>query len=248
MSEKSKIKSFVIVGTQRTGSSMIAGTLHSHPDINCGWEWAIDIPPLKKIALIKAGLSGQFEVLPEPHASMMSKKGKTDVTGFRLLFSSSPKWFIHQQYNLAHMWERLSGFIKFFQQNPEIKIIQIIREDQLAWIASLFMAKSSKLYINKKYPKDLKVKIPVKKAIKRLKSKTKLEKMLRTLHTSNPYIELKYEEILTRREAALIELFDFLEVSSPGTIPDAPIKKQQHRPISEVVVNYNDIRQAILKF
>ena len=239
------LKPFVIIGTQRTGSTMIEKTLNLHPDIKCGGEWSLKISPLKKVSLVKAGLSGNYRRLLEPHAGLMLEKN-ADAIGFRLLFSSSPKWLIHPHFNLARIWERLDGFIEYFKKNPEIKIIHVIRDDNVAWLASLFMAKSSNLFTNIKYPEDLKIKIPVLEAIKRVRTKNELKKKMRTLSLFNPYFEIKYEDFLIKREARLTELFNFLEVGIPVPIPEIPTRKQQHKSLSDVIINFKEISQMII--
>ena len=226
---------------------MIAKTLNSHSEINCGWEWTSHMSTLSRIKKVKAGLSGYFKDLPEPHASKMQEKSEISTIGFRLLFSSSPKWFMSPQFSLAHLGERLNGFIKFLNRQPNIKIIHIVRNDHLEWLASLFMARSSKMFINKEYPRDLTISVPIKEAVKRVRAKLEIEKRLRELRISNPYLEVRYEDAIADREVTYRQLFQFLEVDVPKLIPPAATKKQQQRPIYEVIVNFDDLRQRIAK-
>lgn len=237
---------FVIVGTQRTGSSFVATTLNTHPEINCGWEWALDVTPIAKISTIHAGLHGHFDQLPESHRVRMSSvKKDAKVIGFRLLFSSSPKWIVSPKLNLPHWVERLNGFLKYFCSNPNIKILHIVRSNNLAWLTSLFLAKTSKLYIDHKYPDDLKIEVPLGEAEKRVKAKLELEKKLRLLGTSNPFLEKKYEDLIQDKSGEFKKIFEFLGVSAMEDMVKSPTKKQLRRPLSEVVSNYDELKDVV---
>jgi hypothetical protein len=238
-------KSFIIIGTQRTGSSMVAATLHNHPKINCGWEWTLHMSPFNKISRTLAGLNGNFDALPAPHKLMMKEKKGAAIIGCRLLFSSSPKWLFSPKYNLAHFKERFYPFLDCLSSHRDIKIIHITREKSLDWLASLFMAKSSKLYINKEYPEELQITIPLREAVKRLKTKRMVEDKARCLKKSNPFLEISYEDIIANMDQSFTSLFNFLEVDIPDSIPTPPLKKQQKRPLSEVISNYKTLSQKI---
>lgn len=235
---------FVIVGTQRTGSSLVATTINMHDEVSCGWEWTRDVSPFNKITIVQNGLSSRFEKLPEPHKSKMMK-AVSPIIGFRLLFSSSPKWFFSPKLNVAHIWERLESFIKWFSKQPNIKIIHILRNDHLAWIASLYMAKATNQFIDSKYPTDLSVHIPLKQAIKRIIAKRHIEKKLRSLSLSNPYLETIYEDLVSNRDKNFKKILKFLEVDNPNNIPVSVTKKQQKRRIEEVISNYHEIKHLV---
>ena len=59
----SPLKNFIVVGTQRTGSSALAELLGLNTCIACGWEWAVRLPMRNKIEVCKNALDGNFNVL-----------------------------------------------------------------------------------------------------------------------------------------------------------------------------------------
>ena len=55
--------SFIIVGTQRTGSSAFAEAIGSNPKVCCGGEFTLKLPIKMKIRAAKNVLSGDFSYL-----------------------------------------------------------------------------------------------------------------------------------------------------------------------------------------
>jgi hypothetical protein len=53
-------KNFVIVGTQRTGSTALFNLLNIHPEIACGAEWTYNRSWHEKIEVFERALRGDF--------------------------------------------------------------------------------------------------------------------------------------------------------------------------------------------
>ena len=57
------MKNFIIVGTQRTGSSALAEFIGLHPKICCGGEFTLRLPKNNKITAAKRAFVGDFTLL-----------------------------------------------------------------------------------------------------------------------------------------------------------------------------------------
>ena len=83
-------ENFLIVGTQRTGSSALAEIINTHPEIACGWEWTEHMPYLNKLKALERGLAGDFRDLDQKTQRHIveSIKPETRWLGFRRLFGA----------------------------------------------------------------------------------------------------------------------------------------------------------------
>ncbi|MBG0789915.1 MAG: sulfotransferase [Desulfovibrionaceae bacterium] len=235
---------FLIVGTQRTGSTFVASTLSGHSDITCGYEWTRTVSFFKKIQVLSNGLQGQFEKLPPPHSEyMLALESNYSALGFRYLFSSSPFWVVDPSFSLSRYNERLSAVIEFIIARPDIHIIHVVRDNDLDWIASMYLAKYTGAYINKSYDLKGAVNIPISSAKRRLIAKQSLTQELRKLSQNNPYLEVSYEDFVSNIDAGYQNLCKFLHVGNE--LPLVSTKKQQKRDLSQVIMNYRDVDRLV---
>ena len=137
------MKNFLIVGTQRTGSSALAEMLGLHPEITCGWESTRSVPFFRKIAVTQEVFSGNFVNLrkeEKEYVSALHNSNKTAL-GFRRLFNSSDKWTLHPRYAPALIKDRLESHIHWLtNKRPDVSIIHMVRTDNLAWLKSMGLA------------------------------------------------------------------------------------------------------------
>ncbi len=82
---------FLIVGTQRTGSTALVRSMTFHPEIACGGEWTQHAPSHRKLWTAEQSLSANFAVLTAPQRRRieLSFGEHTRWLGFKLLFRSS---------------------------------------------------------------------------------------------------------------------------------------------------------------
>lgn len=236
---------FVIVGTQRTGSSFLATSIEQHPELACGWEWTIDIPSYKRLSAAKSGLLGDFSGLSDKCRShMQTFSMPVKGIGFRWLFSSSAKWLLKPEFSPSRVIERLTSFLRFVKSDPTIRIIHVTRNDDVGWLVSLYAAKTTGSYIGAKHTEDLRVSIPLKVAKKRLIAKRNLDRTLASLAQTNPYLALDYVEIESNPGETFKKVFEFLGVANEFN-PQAKTQKQQNKTYQEIVENYDALMGCI---
>jgi hypothetical protein len=165
---------FLIVGTYRSGSSAIAEAINSHPRIVCGWEWTLRTPSWKAIRVAASALNGDFSVLLERHrlAVEAGVLPTTEVIGFKRLFRSSDKWLIHPQFAPALLVDRLEAHLKWLAGQPSIRIVHILRRDNVSWLRSEVLADATGRYSGGQYPDALRSSRNVNKAKRRVATKT----------------------------------------------------------------------------
>lgn len=207
------MKNFLIVGTQRTGSSALAELLGLHPQITCAWESTRAVHPFQKIVVAEEVFSGNFSNLRKKEKEYLSDLHNTNKTalGFRRLFNSSDKWIIHPRYAPALFKDRLEAHLSWLaNRRPDVSIIHIVRTDNLAWLKSMGLSSQTGVYIGKKYPDDAEIRWDPKTAEKRVRSKIWLGNRLSSLASSNPYMCVEYESFRSDNSGVLKSVLAFL--------------------------------------
>jgi hypothetical protein len=219
---------FLIVGTQRTGTSAIAEQLGLHPAITCGWESTNHVWPMRRIAVAEQVLAGDFRRLlakERAYIASIHHEGK-QALGFRRLFRSSAKWLFDPGWAPALWADRLEAHLTWLQRRPDIHVIHVTRSDNLAWLQSMGLARVTDSYVGKSYPEDAAARWPLGEAHRRVLSKHWVGRRLATLRESNPYINVGYEAFRADNTAVVNELVAFLGFDPIGACVTGRIRPQ----------------------
>lgn len=244
------MQNFLIVGTQRTGSSALGDGLGLHPDVVCGWEWTVRAKPWDSIRLAERALKGDFNSLAVRHQEHMAGQhiaGDT-VLGFRKLFRSASWWLIHPRFSPALWLDRFEGYLAWLRRHPDIKIIHIYRSDNMAWLKSKALSRKSGRYFGEAYQQDLTAAINVNEAKRRILAKNWVDSRLSTLGETNPYIEVCYERFLENNHVVLSEVLKFLGCD-PDRLPELELhmraKPQSKKGTQDMLLNYAELELAL---
>lgn len=242
-------RNFIIVGTQRTGSTALFRSLNFHPDVACGGEWTQDVPARRKLAVAERALSGDFSVLTPRQRKRIEPDFRPDTRwlGFKLLFRSSGIWLFHPRLAPALWLDRLDGFIGWIASRPAMRVIHVVRLDPIDWLKSKYLADKSRAYAARAYPEGLKIEVPVSEALRRIKAKVWIDDQLSRLAATNPYIRVSYEEFLDSDYAVVSKLMVFLdcELERLGQFEYRKLQKQSNRPPREYITNYDELVSAL---
>lgn len=242
------LSNFLIVGTQRTGSSAFAESLGFHPRIACGWEWTQRVPIRNKISFGRRGLAGDFSALSREDRDHMARvvSSNTRWLGFRRLFRSSNKWLLHPRCSPALLVDRLEAHLTWWRSDPAIRIIHIVRRDNLAWLTSKYVAEKLKAYHGKSYPEGTQVVIPVDEAIRRVQAKHWVDGRLASIEGSNPYLRVDYEDFASDEVAVIQRCVEFLDCDyAEYKQKDRYLRKQSEKHASDYVENWNQLVSAL---
>lgn len=239
---------FVVLGTQRTGSSAISKLINLHPHILCGLEWTHRTPTIKKIKTAKMLLAANFELLEGFHKEYVQKKDTLNIhwVGFKILFSSSDKWIVHPKSSIALWIDQLNGHLKWLKTCEEIHIIHIVRNNHLDWLKSVFLAKTTKMFSGKNYPHGLTVHIDVNKAKSRIKAKKWVDDQISSLQLTNPYCRIEYEDFKMDNKKATSSIMNFLSCD-PELMDYAQYiaVKQSKGHAKEYITNYTQLYRVL---
>jgi hypothetical protein len=246
-----KHKNFIIVGTQRTGSTAFFRRLNMHPEIACGREWTHDIPPHKKLQVVQRALNGDFRGLSDLSRRVILEQysERVEWLGFKWLFRSSNKWLISPRFAPALWIDRLESACDWIASNPELRVIHVVRDDSLDWLKSKYLASQTGLFARTPYPDGTKVKVPIKAALKRIRAKRYVDERLSGLSSTNPYLLVRYEDFAASNNETIERALQFLgcdpELLEYSGKPRP--KKQSKGSPADYIVNWQELVDALTK-
>jgi hypothetical protein len=243
------LRNFLIVGTQRTGSTALVRSLTFHPEIACGDEWTQHVPVHRKLSVTSRALAADFSVLTEAQRRRIAPAfgPQTRWLGFKLLFRSTGKWFVSPRLAPALWLDRFDGYRKWIANHPLLRVIHIVREDPIDWLKSKYLADTSRAYAGKAYPENLTIEIPIGEALRRLEAKRWIDDRLAVLAATNPYLCISYEEFLVSDRSVVERLMAFLSCD-PAQLRDFDYRKQRkqsHRAASEYISNHDALKAEL---
>lgn len=244
------MKNFVIVGTQRIGSTAIAASLDLHPLVSCGWEWTQRAAWPRKISIAQRALNGDFSSLPEKHRQHMTRVFSDTVEwlGYRRLFRASSMWWVHPSLSPTLLVDRLEAHLRWFASQPELHIIHIVRNDGIAWLKSKYLANATRNFSGKEYTPGIKVRIPIRDAVARLRAKQWVDGRLATLELSNPYLKLAYEDFLEQSDQVVSSALRFLGCAPTIGSGEGGVNKRQSKGTSaDYISNYEQLVSELQK-
>lgn len=238
------MKTFLIVGTQRSGTSAVAEQLGLHPDITCGWESTNRIHPMRKLRVAEEFFAGDFRNLRSRERCLLERvhhPGK-QALGFRRLFRASPRWIVRPAYAPALLLDRLEAHIAWLARcHPETFIIHITRTDNVAWLRSMGLAKASGRYVGQPYPERATAHWPLRTALKRVQTKHWIGERLATLRDTNPYLNVGYETFQQDNRGEVERLTAFLGLNAVAANAVASIQPQSRANGRNRLVNAAEI-------
>lgn len=246
------LRNFLIVGTQRTGSTALVRSLSFHPDIACGDEWTQRVPTHRKLNFTDRVLSGDFTLLTPAQRSRIEPRvgAGTRWLGFKILFRSSAIWFGGPQLAPALWFDHFGGFLRWIAARPSIHVIHVLRRDPVDWLKSKYLADKARAYAaGRTYPDGMTIDIPIAEAKKRLMAKDWIDERLAALCASNPYLCISYEEFLESDRAVVLKLMGFLDCDPEnlGAFDYRKQLKQANRSAREYISNYDALVAALEK-
>lgn len=244
-------RNFLIVGTQRTGSQALYDALNLHPDVVCLGELTHHVSFTKKLRAAELALNGDLGKLIEarPKDRRIVSERLTDSTtwlGFKILFRSSDKWLVHPRWAPALLLDRIEDHLAWLGSRPDVHVIQLIRRDSVEWLKSKYLARETGRFMNKEYPSDLKVRIPLQRALRSAEAKAWVDKRLTAIASTNPYHRVYYEDFLRSNREVLESCLGFLHCDKSKLPEDARfINRQSTKSAADYISNYTELDRLL---
>jgi LPS sulfotransferase NodH len=234
---------FIILGTARTGSTLLRGLLNSHSDIiafgelfrskeEIGW----DLMPYQK-EMQSSQLSYLHQHEPVSFLEEVVFQGhsrKVKAVGFKIFYYQAQD----TQQKLIWSW---------LIDHKKIKVIHIKRRNYLETLLSLTRAhKTNKWY--KSHPadnqdEDLSIELPPEKCLNYFTWLEETSAQYDTLFQNHQKIDVYYEDLVAAAEAEMQVVQKFLRVKHQHLVPST--LKQASQPLSQAILNYAELKQQL---
>ena len=225
---------FIIVADLRSGSTLLATSLDSHPAVRCHGElFHPELLPDNQV-----GGGGRYRMSGAQLAARAFAGRGLGAAGFRAMVflpaPSQPQW--------ADAWD-------FLRAVDGLRVIYLTRRNALAQYASLLIARRSGVYhpydhdpiLNPKNRPRLTVE--VEEFHRWRQERAELFARRRQTLAGKPSLKLGYEDLTAGWPKEIMRVQEFLGVE-PLPLLQAK-QKQEQRPLSEVIANYEQVLESM---
>lgn len=226
---------FLLVADLRTGSTLLATALNQHPQIRCRGELFHpedladnQFPGVTRQALSSRELIARALNSDDVHA-----------VGFRAIISHPN---VSEQPQWADAWD-------IFRTWAALRVIFLRRRDPLAQYASICIAQKTGYFHPEPQNSVLvpenrpKLHIDLEVLQQWIQERERLCALRRAQLEGKLSLEVKYEALTNDWSEQMQRIQNFLQVEPR---PLAPVKrKQEQRPLSEVILNYEECRNEV---
>lgn len=227
------MKKFIIITTQRSGSTFFWRFLNQHPDLHVKGEMFLkslndssSYVNFNSKSLMRRFNSyfGRSRNIQNYLDSFYSEVPAAKAAGFKV------------------MYNQISEGFDDYLFNNDVSIIHLIRENILKIIVSAESARVRNLYHAEKETKieKIKVRINTNNLLEIIQNKYAAVQSHKDRYKNLPYLETYYEKIVDNFDKEISKVFEFLGVSSCDGL-DVPLKKINPDSLSEIIENYDDV-------
>ena len=231
---------FVVISTQRTGSTLLIKLLDSHPAVLCAGE--IFFPASGSEYAIRPYVE-QSAGRKLRHQILRSKFVKTFLDEFYAQDGFGAIGFKYMYSQARHIPRCYPSVLRYIEDN-KIPVIHGVRKNSLRVMLSRLSSKSSGVYRTTTPVKSRPIYVPVDtlaRELSRLQEEdSKWEKKLSGL----PYMQVDYESLVSNRAVEEKRLLDFIGIEYQGALT-SPFQKVGANNIQTVIENYNEVEREL---
>lgn len=233
-------KKFIVLGHQRSGSSLVIRSLRAHPQVvgfgelflpdRCGFN--IEGYDERAAVLLRARNAFPVEFLERyVFSGYLSDKR---AVGFKLF----PDQLDNDRFRCVWDW---------VERERDLAIVLLNRRDRLATYTSLLVAKKAGRYAarNDSDRPTATVTIDIEACLAEFEKRDRYEAIARAYSAHCDRLELTYEELNADPRAHLQRVQAFLGLDR--TEPAIGSVKSEVRPLSEAIENYRELRETLAR-
>ena len=231
---------FLVVAHERSASTLAIRSLGEHPWVSASYEVFNNSPVHRE--LLRLWGKRQWSDHEDPVAFTK-----------RYLFRAPAKANIRAQgfkifYQHCRATEKQRSLWNYLEAETEIKIILMYRENLAKAFISFqraMVANEWNVSVSSLTPEgyNTPIKIDVEACLSYIERKQRHFRKLKHIFADHRQIEISYEAMTGDYDGSIARLWDFLDV--PPILLDQPIRKLSHRPLQEVVTNYDELKSAL---
>ncbi len=250
------MKKFVVVGTQRTGTTLIRTTLNSHPQVTCTGEvfkvpgWYVDRVSRRIIRRTAFQDPSSYSAWTEKsllrrlgHYAWRARNTREYLDQFYSDQSSEAKGF-KVMYNQTQRFPAVIPYIR----DHQISVIHVVRENFLKTLVSRIVAEQRNLYHARQGSdaprKAIKVTVPADRLIGELQRIKLHTNRWQELFGDTPhYLRVVYESFSRNKEKEGAEMLAFLGLGSSAM--SSSLVKINSDSLVDVIENYSEVESLL---
>ena len=230
------MKNFVLVGTQRSGTTFIRHCLNSHDDILCHGELFFKNYPdeagyFKYKEKLSAGILRHMflrsRLVKHYLDEYYSQPGYKSI-GYKLMYSQT-RWL---PYSFPYA-------LSYINKNS-LSVIHVVRENVLKIHLSREVARKRKVYHAKSKTEIKKIDLDVGTLIPELKKIQAENEWWKTNFSGGDYLSVRYESFVEDKDAESKRLLSFLGIETYQELVSSNVKITSDT-LSDVIENYADV-------
>jgi LPS sulfotransferase NodH len=227
---------FIVLSTQRSGSTFLTTLLNNHPEVECYGEMFMKNNTRKiaynayrtdsfqrKFSYIFQRKKLTYSYLENFYSNIQNAK----AAGFKLMYRQI------KRYPEIITWSNTHN----------VKIIHLIRANTLKMIVSREIAQARGIYHSTKALEVIKVFLGLRELKIKLKKANQLVEKYRGIFANNNYLELTYESLLAEQDQQIQKLLDFLEIHNVVTLT-SHLAKINPDSLEDLIENYQEVAQS----
>ena len=233
---RSMIK-FIVLSTQRSGSSYLCSLLDKHPAIRCVEE--IFMPRNRNEITYRSWRSASFsrrlkdwlnrqQSVDAYLRQLCEKHRRFDAFGFKLMYGQA------QRYPEVIDWCR----------NNDVKVVHLIRRNSLKMVVSRKVAAKRGVYLSTRPVEAVTVNLDTRRLVRELRESERLVQRNRELFSALPYLETSYEEIMADRDQQLRRVLTFLGCEVNVQLSSELVKTSPDS-LESLIDNYGEVRATL---
>lgn len=223
---------FAVISSGRSGSNFLNSLMRSHRRVvqhgEIFGEFHLEAQSVRD-RINRAGIIGYLN-------RRLDRMGIEHATGIKLLYNN-----FEERYGHVRGIPGTEQILPYMIEDPDIRIVHLVREDKLATLISHELAMGSKQWVKGGYGART-VHLDPDWVQGMFEKIDRWEARIPTLFADNRRLDMTYDTLVSQTESEMKRVFDFLNLAPVAV--KSPLTKQNKRAKSQVVENFNELRQA----
>ncbi len=236
------VTKFLIISSQRSGSTLIRTLLDSHPGIRCYGE--VFLPTYRKehsfyeylntrgypkvLALLLRGL------IVRDFLNCLYGTNDKDAVGFKIMYDQ-----------IRYRPYRFPMVLDYMQKN-DVKVMHLIRENSFRVCLSRQFARATRTYHTNETRVQPTLRIDIQLLLDEIKRLEQQKLWCRSIIKGLNAIEVSYEEFVANKDTESSRILNFLGVDDSVEL-QSPLRKVLTAPIRDAVINYEELESEMKK-
>ena len=233
------MKKFVILTTQRTGSTLLWRYLDQHPEIEGHGE--VFLRSLKRPDCFSTFLNNTpFGKI----RNILNKRGMADA----YLKSLEPDQSAAKAFGFKLMYNQNNNMLTNLMQERDFHVIHLIRQNFLKIVLSRETARARSQYhlAPGEEAKSIKVRLDTETLIPDLNVIQKEVDAHREIFKSGRYMEVHYENLISNKDQVTKSIIEFLGLGEEGISKmEFPLKKINSENLQDLIENFDEVQSVI---